>query len=490
MLEESSRETGNRDGFQNRGREQLRAGRETDRKRGGSRSRRRRRKKSAAPLLIAVILAGVCLAGAGIAVHSLLNRPDPESLAPGTAVETERFPGDEVSSGCAENGADENGGSQAGQNTDGQTNQDADDHTSSHSGQETTGNSTVEERLASMTLEEKAAQLFIITPEALTGYTQVTQSGEVTRKALEQYPVGGLIYFADNLQTPDQVKAMTAGVQKYAEELQGLPLFLAVDEEGGTVARLGNNEAFDLPQIEDMAEIGAKKDAKRAREVGTTIGGYLREYGFNMDFAPDADVLTNEDNQVMAKRSFGNDPELVAELSEQTAEGLREQGIMPVFKHFPGHGATAEDTHEGFAVADRTLEELKQSELVPFARAAENGAECIMAAHISVPKITGDDTPASLSSVMLTDVLRGELGFDGLIVTDALNMGAVTEHYTSGEAAVAALKAGADLLLMPEDFADAYAGVVEAVNSGEISEDRLDQSVLRILERKIEMGEM
>lgn len=443
--------------------------------RGVSRSRRRRRKRSTAPVAAGLLLAAVCLAGAGMGIRSLLNRPDPEALTPGTVVETERFPGDETASGGEEDGAGgQNGEEDAGQG-------------GLHTAQESSGNSTAAERLASMTLEEKAAQLFIITPEALTGYTQVTRSGEVTRDALENYPVGGLIYFSGNLQSPEQVKAMTAGVQEYAQELQGLPLFLAIDEEGGTVARLGNHEAFDLPKIENMAEIGAQQDGDRAYEVGAVIGGYLKEYGFNMDFAPDADVLTNPDNQVVADRSFGSDPELVAQLSGRMAAGLRDQGIMPVFKHFPGHGATAEDTHEGFAVADRTLDELKEKELVPFARAAADGAECIMAAHISVPQVTGDDTPASLSSVMLTDVLRGDLGFDGLIVTDALNMGAITEHYTSGEAAVAALKAGADLLLMPEDFGAALEGVLKAVESGEISEDRLDQSVLRILERKTEM---
>ena len=484
MLRENHRGGRNR-GNERPGRElSASPGRGIPLERNGGRSRRRRRKRSAAPVAAGIVLAVLCLTGAGLGIRSFLNRPDPEALTPGAVVETERFPGDEAASEGEKSGTDtdvsgQNGtADSAGEGTDGQA--------GVHTDQESTGNSTAEERLASMTLEEKAAQLFIITPEALTGYTQVTQSGEVTRTALEQYPVGGLIYFSGNLQSPEQVKAMTAGVQEFAEELQGLPLFLAIDEEGGTVARLGNNEAFDLPQIEDMAEIGAQRDGSRAHEVGTVIGGYLKEYGFNMDFAPDADVLTNPDNQVVARRSFGSDPELVAELSSQVAEGLREQGVMPVFKHFPGHGATAGDTHEGFAVADRTLDELKEEELVPFARAAEDGAECIMAAHISVPQVTGDDTPASLSSVMLTDVLRGDLGFDGLIVTDALNMGAITEHYTSGEAAVAALKAGADLLLMPEDFAEAYEGVLEAVDSGEISESRLDESVLRILERKDE----
>ena len=453
--------------------------------RGRSRGRavsRRRKKRGPSVLALGLLLAILCVGGVGAA--ALLSRSQGQGEEdPGKRIQGETFPGDPGVSGendgSGADPAEDVSGGREGAESGGDSSQRADT-----SG---TGRSTPQEQLAAMTLEEKAAQIFLVTPEALTGYSQVTQAGEATREALETYPVGGLIYFSQNLQSPEQVKAMTAGVQEYARQIQGLPLFLAIDEEGGTVARLGNHPAFGLPKIENMAEIGAKKDGERAYEVGTVIGSYLKEYGFNMDFAPDADVLTEPGNRAIGSRSFGDDPELVAELSGQVAKGLREQGIMPVYKHFPGHGATAGDTHEGFAEADRTLEELKAAELIPFQAAAQSGAECIMAAHISLPQVIGDGTPASLSPVMLTEVLRGDLGFDGLIVTDALNMGAITEHYTAGEAAVKAFQAGADLLLMPEDLPAAYEAILQAVRSGKISEERLDQSVGRILERKAEM---
>ncbi len=441
------------------------------------RSRRRRRRRSPLPGLLLLLMILILAGSAAWAGIRLLGSQEEDQS--GTAVEPETFPGDQGSGGEAETSLGDQGAG-------GEPETSSGDQNSGGETDKADGLSTAEEKLASMTLEEKAAQLFIITPEALTGYTQVTQAGAATEEALERYPVGGLIYFSGNLESPEQVKAMTAGVQEYGEEITGVPLFLAIDEEGGRVARLGNNPAFPVPQVGPMGEIGASGEPERAYEAGQIIGGYLAEYGFNMDFAPDADVLTEPENTAIGDRSFGSDPETTAEMALRLADGLREQGVMPVFKHFPGHGATAGDTHEGYAQADRTLEELKERELVPFARAAQERAECIMAAHIAVPEMTGIE-PASLSPAMLTGVLRNDLGFQGLIVTDALNMGAVTEHYTSGEAAVAALKAGADLLLMPEDFESAYEGVLTAVETGEISEERLNQSVLRILERKERM---
>ena len=158
-----------------------------------------------------------------------------------------------------------------------------------------------------------------------------------------------------------------------------------------------------------------------------------------------------------------------------------------MYKHFPGHGATEGDTHKGYAYTNKTLDELKQSELVPFAYAIENGAEFIMAAHISVPNITNDDTPTSLSKTMITDVLREQMGYDGIVVTDAMNMGAVTEQYTSAQAAVKALQAGADIILMPENFQEAYQGVLDAVKSGELTEQQIDTAVTRIVKVKVNM---
>lgn len=339
----------------------------------------------------------------------------------------------------------------------------------------------------SMSLEEKVAQLFLVQPEAIVDIGTATAAGDATKQAINKTPVGGFVYFSDNLQSEQQVQDMLRNVQKYSEDRIGLPAFLSVDEEGGTVARVASTGRFDVTDVGDMAKIGASGDVQQAKQAGEAIGSYLSELGFNLDFAPDADVLTNPDNTVVKKRSFGSDPQVVSDMSLAVAQGLAQHQVYSVYKHFPGHGATAGDTHQGYAYTDKTLDELKQSELIPFENAIQNNAAFIMAAHISAPRVTGDDTPASLSKTMITDILRGQMGYDGIVVTDAMNMGAVTEQYTSAQAAVKALQAGADVVLMPEDFQEAYQGVLDAVKDGTLTEQRIDQSVTRIVTVKIHM---
>lgn len=339
----------------------------------------------------------------------------------------------------------------------------------------------------SMSLEEKVAQLFLVQPEAIVDIGTATAAGDATKQAINKTPVGGFVYFSDNLQSEQQVQDMLRNVQKYSEDRIGLPAFLSVDEEGGTVARVASTGRFDVTDVGDMAKIGASGDVQQAKQAGETIGSYLSELGFNLDFAPDADVLTNPDNTVVKKRSFGSDPRVVSDMSLAVAQGLAQHQVHSVYKHFPGHGATAGDTHQGYAYTDKTLDELKQSELIPFENAIQNNAAFIMAAHISAPRVTGDDTPASLSKTMITDILRGQMGYDGIVVTDAMNMGAVTEQYTSAQAAVKALQAGADLVLMPEDFQEAYQGVLDAVKDGTLTEQRINESVTRIVKVKVHM---
>lgn len=341
--------------------------------------------------------------------------------------------------------------------------------------------------LDSMTLEEKVNQLFMITPEALTGVGTVIQAGDGTREALAEHPVGGLIYFAQNLKDPDQTRTMLENTQEYVSARSGFPIFLSVDEEGGQVARVGSNPAFGVPEIGNMSEVGAGGDTQEAYETGSTIGAYLKDLGFNMDAAPDADVLTNPANEVVKYRSFGSDPELVSRMAAAELKGLNDQGIIGMYKHFPGHGGTTADSHEGYVYVEENLEELKSGALVPFQDGADNGLRVIMVSHIACPEVTGDNTPATLSRQLVTDLLREDMGFDGLVITDALNMGAITEQYSSGEAAVAALNAGVDMLLMPADFQAAYDGVMAALENGELTEERIDESVRRILEIKLGM---
>ena len=294
--------------------------------------------------------------------------------------------------------------------------------------------------------------------------------------------MGGLVYFSKNLKNPAQTKKMLQKTMEFSYEIEGMPLFICIDEEGGRVARVGNNPAFGVPKVGAMEKITNEEEAYA---VGETIGAYLSQLGFNFDFAPDADVLTNQDNTVIGDRSFGRDPEAVTQMAAAVSDGLHSQGVLSTFKHFPGHGATREDTHEGFAYTEKTYEELLKCELKPFMAAGEKGIDAVMAAHIFVPSITGDEIPCSLSEKMLTDILREDLGFEGLIITDALNMGAITKKYSSAQAAVMAFEAGADMLLMPQDFVQAAEGILFAVQKGEISEERVDASLRRIIKAKL-----
>lgn len=342
--------------------------------------------------------------------------------------------------------------------------------------------SRVEDALGAMTLEQKVCQLFCVRPEALTGAEQVTVADDAMRAALEARPVGGIAYFGQNIVDADQLRSLMAGT---AAMPVPVPPFLAVDEEGGPlVARVANSGAFDVATFPDMAQIGASGDPAAAREVGSAIGAYLADLGFNLDFAPVADVLTNPDS-VIGARAFSSDPQVVAEMVGQVVAGLQEQGVSATAKHFPGHGDAGADSHTGAAVSERTLDELRACEFVPFKAAIDAGVHLVMVGHVSTPNASGNDLPASLSPAAIDGWLRGELGFAGIVVSDAMNMGAVTRLCTPGEAAVSFVRAGGDLVLDPERFEDAYQGLLDAVRSGELTAGRIDASVRRILRVKL-----
>lgn len=337
--------------------------------------------------------------------------------------------------------------------------------------------------LAELTTEEKVAQLFIVTPETLTGInTAVVRAGNATKEAFDDYPVGGIIYFADNLETPKQTQEMLENMQRFSSERMGVPLLLAVDEEGGTVARISGNPDFGITLYPNAAEV---TDEAEARRIGEEMGAYLAELGFNVNFAPDADVLTVANNEVMRLRSFGSDSDRVTALCAAFSEGLASQGVLPCYKHFPGLGSAVTDLHDGTASSRRSLEELFVNEFAPFLDAAERGMPMIMVSHIKLPKVSTDGLPASLSHEIVTGLLREELAFEGVIVTDALNMGAITQEYAVDEAAVMAFEAGADMLLLTGGFREAYEAVLAAVQDGRISPERLDESLLRILRMKL-----
>lgn len=338
--------------------------------------------------------------------------------------------------------------------------------------------------LEEMTLEEKICQLFLVTHDQLAGVSGVTQSGPATEAALGQYPVGGVIYFSSNLRSREQTAQMISGIQSYSK----LGLFIAVDEEGGIVTRLGQNRAMGVTDFPNMGVIGEDGDPAAAYEVGYTLGTELAELGFNLDFAPVADVDSNPKNPVIGARAFHSDPQIAASLVAACVEGFGDSGTLCTLKHFPGHGDTASDSHYGAVSVDKTLQELEECELLPFRAGIEAGAPCVMVGHISLPGVTRQDLPATLSFGAVTCLLRQRLGFEGLIITDSMSMQAITDHYDSGEAAVMAIRAGVDVILMPQSLSGAIEGVREAVENGELPQWRIDESVLRILETKLRSG--
>ncbi|SCX95753.1 beta-N-acetylhexosaminidase [Lachnospiraceae bacterium XBB2008] len=345
-------------------------------------------------------------------------------------------------------------------------------------------NELINDKISGMTIEQKIYQLFVVTPEVLTGVSQVVTAGDTTKNSLERTPVGGLIYLAPNLTSSEQTKEMLSKTREYAYEIEGMPMFLCVDEEGGRVTRIAQNPAFGVEEIPAMGNI---ESVEEAYNCGDTIGTYLEDLGFNVDFAPVVDVLTNNSNRVIGDRSFGSDPNIVSDYAKAYSDGLHAHGILSTYKHFPGHGATEADTHKGYAYTNKTHEELSQNEMIPFATAKENNIDMVMVAHISLPNVIGDDTPCSLSKMMIIDILRGELAYDGIVITDALNMGAISEKYSDAEASLKAFEAGADLILMPGNLKSAYTGIYGAYESGRISEDRIDESLRRIIKAKIQI---
>ena len=341
-----------------------------------------------------------------------------------------------------------------------------------------------EQILSSMTLDEKLWQLFFVAPEALTGEEAVTESSDALQQALAEKPVGGVILFARNLISREQTVSLLADVKSASR----LAPFLGVDEEGGTVSRVGANSAMGVTQLQDMSAYGASGDAAALYGDLYNLAQSLNTLGFNVDFAPVADVTTGSDKNPMKLRSFSSDPERCASMVSVSVGALQDGGVAACLKHFPGYGTATADDHNGSVSLDRTLEQLEQTEFVPFSAGIDKGAYFVMVSHLSVPAVTGDDTPADLSEKLVTELLRNTLHFQNIVITDAQNMGSIAQNYTSAEAAVAALRAGVDMVLMPQDLQEAYDGVTKAIADGVLTEDRIDRSVLRILNVKIQLG--
>ena len=344
-----------------------------------------------------------------------------------------------------------------------------------------------------LTTEEKVGQLLVV---GLAG----TSPGDDARQAIEDLKVGGFILFGKNVENAAQLLSLTNGLKELNQSAGNVPLFLCVDEEGGTVSRMPP-ELLDLPSAYDFLQAGGDPYAR-----GEVLAQQCAAFGFHVDFAPCLDVWSNPNNTVIGKRAFSADAKTAAVAGRDCAYGVMSGGIIPVVKHFPGHGDTDTDSHVGLPVVDKTKEALWDMELLPFRTAIADSSQdnvpaletgdpkepipAVMVAHILMTELD-DQRPASLSPAVVTGLLREELGFGGVVFTDDLTMGAVTSTYGVGQAAVMAVEAGCDVALVchgAQEARAAYTALLEAVNSGRISMSRLDDSVTRILALKQAYG--
>lgn len=330
---------------------------------------------------------------------------------------------------------------------------------------------------ADLTLEQKVGQMFICGFNALT-------PNEHASILIEQFQVGGICYFRRNVKTLPQLAELSASLQQLASGSQPFPLLISIDQEGGMVARIDHEGISRIPGNMALGAAGSTEDAYRVAQIGARE---LRSLGVNMNFAPCLDVNNNPRNPVIGVRSFGENPHAVAELGTAAIKGYQEEGVSATAKHFPGHGDTSVDSHLGRASVPHDLERLRSVELYPFAQAIKDGVDAIMTAHVSFPAIEPSDLPATLSRAVLTGLLREEMGFEGLIVTDCLEMHAISKEYGIPEGAIRAIEAGADCVLVSHTLSEqtaAITAVIEAVRGGRLPVELIDKAVDRILTLK------
>ncbi|CAK7284395.1 glycoside hydrolase family 3 protein [Streptomyces misionensis] len=347
-----------------------------------------------------------------------------------------------------------------------------------------------------MTLEEKVGQLFVMRaygtsatdPDQADIDANLSELGVRTAAELiAKYRVGGIIYFtwAHNTRDPHQILELSNGIQRASlAQPRGLPMLIATDQEHGAVCRVGKPATL----FPGAMAIGAGGSRSDARTLGRISGAELRALGINQDYSPDADVNVNPANPVIGVRSFGADPAAVAELVAAEVKGYQAARVAATAKHFPGHGDTAVDSHYGFPVITHSRELWEKLDAVPFRSAIAAGIDSIMTAHIQFPALDDSGDPATLSHPILTGILRGELGYDGVVITDSLGMEGVRTKYGDDRVPVLALKAGVDQLLNPPSIDTAWNAVLKAVRDGELTEARLDESILRILRLKTRLG--
>ncbi|TGB02788.1 beta-N-acetylhexosaminidase [Halobacillus salinus] len=333
---------------------------------------------------------------------------------------------------------------------------------------------TLEKEVKAMSLEDKTAQLLMV------GFEGSTLSKK-EEAMIQQGHVGGVILLGRNVQSEGQLQSLVTSIR--SANTNSAPLFIGIDEEGGRVSRIPST----LPNLPSSEQIGEQEDSDLSFQTGQALAQKVKQYGINMDFAPVLDINNNPDNEVIGDRSFGSTPEKVSKLGMATMNGIRSEGVVPVVKHFPGHGDTSVDSHAQLPVIDKSVDTLRSFEWVPFQKAIQAGADAIMTAHILFPALD-EEVPATFSKEIISGVLREQMDYQGLIITDDMAMGAIANNYGTTEAAIQAVEAGVDMVMLTDtrqnQFQDVHDGLVNAVEKGKIAEEQINQSVMRILSLK------
>lgn len=327
-------------------------------------------------------------------------------------------------------------------------------------------------RINEMTLDEKIGQMI------LSGFNGTDFNDELDT-LINDLKVGGVILFSRNIEDSNQLKKLNLDIE---EANKNIPVFISIDEEGGRVNRLAKN----IKTFESAKSIGDKGDIKYAYENGKEIGKTLKEHKINMNFAPVLDIYSNSKNTVIGDRAFGNNEKIVETMGISTMQGLKDEEVIPVIKHFPGHGDTEVDSHIGLPVVEKSIDQLYDFEFVPFKKAIESGADAVMVSHILMKQID-DKNPATLSYDLITGILRNDMKFSNIIITDDMCMKAITNRLSVEEASIKSIKAGSDIVLIGSDISKTKSVIEKiklAVERNEISEKRIDESVYRILKLK------